>query len=225
VPVEEHTLARPETIYDVIAEIVREETRYLRHYFGKVINNFDDENKGRIKVIIDELGWNTPDLACLANPRQMHGISVPALGEWVEIYFMNGNSGNPVYIGIAMEIQGQLPTKYQFGKHVIFEMPRRQEGIVFDENMSKMTMDPSKLDINTKGDINIDSTVGDITFLQGTEKAVLGNKLITWLSNFINIFYNAHTHTGNLGVPTSVPIIPAIAPVESDFCSIRIKLK
>lgn len=218
-------MARPETIYEIVAEIIREETKYLKHYFGRVINNFDDENKGRIKVMIYDLGWDTPDLACLANPRQMHGISVPAVGEWVEIYFINGDSGNPVYIGIAMELQGQLPTKYQFGKHVIFEMPNKNEGITFDENMLKMEIDPTELDINTKSDINIDSLAGDITFLQGTEKAVLGNKLITWLTTFINTIFNLHTHLGNLGAPTSAPTPLGVPPIESDFCSTRIKLK
>ena len=40
------------------------------------------------------------------------------------------------------------------------------------------------------------------------EPLVLGNKLAIWITSYLSTWMNTHSHTGNLGSPTSPPIVP-----------------
>jgi len=80
----------------IIRWIIEQETVYLRHYIGQVFSNDDSEKKGRVLVNVPELGWFTQAEAAWCWPRQLHGLTVPIPGEWVEVYFINGNRNRPV---------------------------------------------------------------------------------------------------------------------------------
>jgi hypothetical protein len=224
---------KDENIYGLIAGIIREETKYLRHYIGKVVLNIDAEMKGRVKCTIDELGWDNPSLAVSCYPRQMHGLSVPLINEYVEIYFMGGDPSKAVYMGIASEMINMKPSKFTFQtSHVIFEHPQNKHGLVYDELLRKYILDGQMLDIKMMGDILIDPGPGMFTFYTGsTEPATLGTKLMTWLTTFINSTFNAHTHVvagvmpGVGSITSAVPLPTGTPPVPTDFCSTMIKMK
>ena len=44
-------------ILSLIRKIIHKDTIYLRHWRGKVLDDQDSLNKGRVKVSIPELGW------------------------------------------------------------------------------------------------------------------------------------------------------------------------
>ena len=104
--------------YQIIKKIIAEETLYMQHYQGLVLDNQDPLNKGRIKVALYDLGWSQ---GIWAKPRVK--ISVPAVGKWVDVYFINSDKDKPVYLPIAFENQDMLPKNYdgQPTTHVIFE--------------------------------------------------------------------------------------------------------
>lgn len=116
-----------------IEQIVREETRYLRHYFGTVLRNDDELGRGRVLVSVPELGWNTEDQGAWCFPRQIHALSVPAVDEIVEVYFMAGDVNRPVYLGLPADFAGNLPPSYvDPTTHVIFEDPEESTLIRWD---------------------------------------------------------------------------------------------
>jgi hypothetical protein len=122
-------------VINVIRKIVLEETVYLRHYIGKVLNNKDALRKGRILVGIDELGLNRSDNAFWAYPRDKNSMSIPAKNDYVEIYFINGDRDRPAYMGVAGEIKNMKPKAYTGlpSKHVIFEDTKNKHQDTFDE--------------------------------------------------------------------------------------------
>jgi hypothetical protein len=168
---------RDENIYGLIASVVRDETKYLRHYIGKVVENTDTEQKGRIKCTIDELGWDTPALAVKCYPRQLHALTVPLVNEYVEVYFMSGDPSRGMYLAIASEMANMKPSKYTMQTmHVIFEHPKNKQGLIYDESQKKWTFDGDKIDIK----------INTIVFNDGTEKMALGSELQTQINKLKN---------------------------------------
>ena len=175
-------------LYELIQDIVYEETTYLRHYIGKVVDNLDPLKKGRVKITIPELGLDTPDLALWCWPRQGSGMSIPAIEKYAEVYFINGDRTKGAYLYPASEIIDNVPTTYKgtVTKHVLFESPENVDYINYDDKSGD-------LEIKLKNELKILGQA--ITMLEGTEAFVLGNALNTFLSNLI-IALNTHVHTG-----------------------------
>jgi hypothetical protein len=145
--------------YDIkglISEIIREETVFLRHYIGEVVDNSDLLNKGRVLVTIAELGFDEPSAGMWCYPRQGNSISIPEVGSFVEVYFMGGDPNRPVYLHYASEMVEMLPTQFTSSSiRVIFESPVTNESIKYNDEDS------------------------NLTFLEGTEAYVLGDTLKT----------------------------------------------
>lgn len=221
------------SIEGILKKIIQEETLYLRHYIGKVVDNYDIDKKAKIKVSIQELGWTTPELAAVCYPRQTHSLITPQTGEWVEVYFLGGNKMRPVWMGIAYEMQDMLPKSYKdITSHVIFDHAKTKDNIVYsDSEKSLTTVLSGKLNVTTKGDMNIDAGSNKVTICQGTEPGVLGQALVTWLTSFVNTKFNTHIHavtgvtSGASAATCAVPTVPGVAPTTSDFCSTQVKLK
>jgi len=209
----------------IIRSIVWEETKYLRHYVAEVKKNTDELMSGRILVVIPSLGWDTEDKGQWARPRYTHGLSVPKVGEWVEVYFIDGSVNNLAYMGTALEMLNMKPLNYTGPTmHVLWEMPAdKEQAITYNADEKKMTVKSDKLAIDGSS---------EIVFNQGTEKAVLGTALDTWISNTLKVFADSHLHLAgtlfdSLGFPctgaTGVASAPLTAP--TNYLSNEIKLK
>jgi len=147
-------------LYGEIIRIVKEQTIYLRHYYGQVIDNNDSLKKGRVKSTIPGLGLISKDLSIWCNARQGHSMSVPKIGAWVEVYFMHGDPELPVYLHLASNVANNTPTSYtgDVDKHILFQDPNKSAGNVI---------------YNSNGEI--------LTFLEGDESFVLGDTAKTEL--------------------------------------------
>ena len=154
-----------------IDQVIREETRWLRHYESQVIDNLDPLNRGRVKVTVPELGFDTPDKAMWCFPRQGNSMSVPEKDSWVDVYFVSGDPNKPRYLHYASEMKDMTPTKFdgQPATRVIFESPVTNESIKY--------------------------TDGDkvLAFLEGSEHYVLGDKLKTELQKIVNALTQLNT--------------------------------
>lgn len=192
-----------EGILGMIREIVQEETVYLKHYNAEIADNNDPLMKGRVKVLVYELGFTDPGSAIWANPRQNNSMIIPRIGQWVEVYFINGDPGNPVYLPLASEVAEGLPQSYdgQIGNNLIFESP-----------------------ISATNNIKFDNNAQLLTLLSGTQSFVLGENLMTWINNLINTTFNTHTHLSSApGNPSSPPTPLGVAP--TNILSMNIKGK
>lgn len=207
---------KTDSVYGMIVEIVRQETLYLRHYMGQVLSQTDELNIGMVQVAVPELGWTTSDLAPWCYPRQLHSMSVPEVGEWVEVYFLNGDMNRPVYITNCTELKKDdnkycVPEWYVGDPklRVIYQSPLSKKGIKLDDTQNILTIDEDNI-------VLIDGS---------TEPYVLGDKLNTYLTNFINTIFNLHTHivTDPVSGPlTSTPPAPT-GTAPSDILSTKIK--
>lgn len=160
------------SIYGLIQDIIIRETRFLKHYIGEVKNNIDPLAMGRILVTIDELGWSTPDIGAWCYPRDKNSLTTPAIGDWVEVYFIDGDVDRPVYLGVANEIAEMTPKTFDGmpTTHVLFEDP------VADAN-----------------NIKFDGVTGELSFLSGTESMVLGDTLKTELQKNVDALIQLQT--------------------------------
>jgi len=190
---------------------IYEETMFLKHWIAKVVDNNDTTQNGCVQVEIDELGWN--DIQIWARPRQGNGMSVPAIGTYVEIYFMGGDQNRAVYLFPAVEIQGNTPSGFG-GKptdHLLFQDPANSlDTITFNSMLKEYSV--------------FDKLVIDTTMMSpedGTYKTVRGQKLDEWLDE-LKIWLDTHTHnfigTGTVQAPPTQS--PQIGP---DYLSEIIK--
>ena len=201
------------TLYGIISEIVHRETRYLRHYVGIVVNNADELNKGRVLCTVPALGRNTQDEGLWCYPRyQGHRQSTPAVGEAVEIYFMNGRIERPVYIGGAAELKAATLEEYDNqDTHVLFE---------FEGNYTKYDSSAQELEVKVATKIAILTDLLEIG--EGAESFVLGDSLKTYLDN-LKLYIDTHVHPGvsSGGSSTSAPASPS--PAIGTVLSTKIK--
>lgn len=154
------------SLLNLLRVIIHRETVYLRHFYAKVVDVNDVLRIGRIRVDCYDLGMDT-GIGIWASPRQKDGLTVPKIGDWVEIYFMGGDRNKPVYIGKVVDFENMLPKKYD-GRpttQVLYEDPEAKTDIVFDSilnqlNIGKTNPQPAA----RKGDTVLSDAVSDPVF-------------------------------------------------------------
>lgn len=166
-------------------------------------------------------------------------------GVWVE--FEQGQLDYPVWVGtfwakpggtteVPSPTSSQSPPTAKMIKtknHTIqLEDASGSEAITISDgaNSNKVVMDSNGITIQMKDESNeVVLTSSGIALVSkavmiGSDSAsqplVLGTQLLTALTNLLT-YLTSHTHTGNLGAPTSPPLIPPNASV--DFSQINSK--
>jgi hypothetical protein len=195
-------------LYALIKEIILHETIFLRHYICEIFSVTDPLQKGRIQVLLRDIGFETGDVGIWAWPRQGNAMSLPSVGDWAEVYFINGDSGRPVYLFPASEIGGNTPGKFDGlpSTHVLFQDPVDTVNyITFKSGLGLYDM---------FGKLKINTLVGTIDMLKATSRFVLGDQLDTWINSTLMTWLVNHTHTftgaGVVGAPPPTP--PLVAP-------------
>jgi hypothetical protein len=160
---------------ETFREMIFQETRYLRHYWGEVIDNNDPETKGRVKVKIPELGRTDGREAIWCSPRYRGGIVVPAVGAYVEVYFMNADIERPVYLGEAGEFKSVKLKQYDGPKkRVIFEDSDTGDYITYDARSKEIT-------VESTGNVIIKAGA------QATKLELNTGDASTWLPNILQV--------------------------------------
>jgi len=193
-------------LFGEIKKMIFQETKYLRHWIGKVVDNADPGQTpaGRIKVQIDELGFDSPATALWCWPRQSHGMDVPAAGEWVEVWFISGHPNRPVYLAGVQEIAGFVPAAYKDPtSHVLYQNPKTGDSMTYDEAKSELDLLMATLKI---GD-------GSEAFVKGSTFYTFMTSLMTWLGT--------HVHSGVTTGP-GLSGTAAGAPSMTDFRSTKV---
>jgi hypothetical protein len=130
------------TLLNVLRRIIHQETIWLRHYIGQIKNVTDPQQKGRVNVAVFDLGYNSEDNGFWCFPRDKNALITPKNGDWVEVYFINGDRNKPVYLGVANEMENMLPKSYD-GKEttqVIFEDVDNKIRILYDASNNSLNV-------------------------------------------------------------------------------------
>lgn len=96
----------------MIQKIILDTTKFNVPRIGKVSQVVDPINKGRVLVQIPSLGWTTDEQGAWSFPKQVNGLVIPRVGDFVIIEFIDGNMDLPVYSGVAMNMKDMLPKNY-----------------------------------------------------------------------------------------------------------------
>ena len=184
-----------------LQRLIKQETIFLRHYNAQVVDNKDPKKKGAVKVIIPELGFDTANNGLWCKPRQSNSLKVPGEKKWVEMHFRNGDQSKPVYIGLAMEMDGTIPKSFDGNPktHVIFEDP--------DDSLKNVVYNGATKKIKILGDID------NAVRFSKMESAF--NSLKSTVNSFITGF-NVHTHpvSGSSTLAPTSPATPATADIS-----------
>lgn len=209
-----------------MSAIVRQETKWLRHYVGSVLDTADTLHIGRVQVAIQELGFTDSSMGVWACPRQGNSMSPPAVGEWVEVYFISGDPSRPVYLPGAVEhmLGSVVPSGYTDpSKPILFQDPIDSSKIDYDESSQQLNVldlilfDKKNGKVTMGSAMDIDETGGKIKMIGGTEAFVLGTTFNTFMGQLMT-WLGTHTHTSaDPGSSTSPPVAqaPALPTITS----------
>ena len=175
-------------LLELLKTIIKEELRYYGHYLGKVVNTTDPAKLGRVLVTVPKLSWDTEAVGPWCVPRQQSAIVTPVIGQFVEIYFMDGDRDQPRYHGNAMEMEDSLPTKHKglATNQVIFEDGKTQESILYKQN-DKILEIIGNTDFLLKGDAFIDAIVQWVPVPQDGGASLKSVIIATLLSKKVKI--------------------------------------
>lgn len=172
-----------------VLEVFSEETRFLKTYIGEVLENEDELTRGRCRISVPDLGWNTPAESPWMEPEYFgRGAMTPAVGDFVAVYFIAGDSNRPIYRSRLGEAKDTAPASYEGpDSHILYE--DEDVLIAYDSASKTVTINGAE----------------KIT-LNGDARKFVTHKELDDALQLLIIALNAHVHTSALpGSPTSAP--------------------
>lgn len=169
--------------YEALREIIAKITRYDRTYMAKVLVDLDPEGKGRVQIIIPDLGILTSAEGVWADVEMPIGVNIsPKAGDWVAVYFLGGDPSKPCVRGRTSIVKDNLP-KNANRKQVFYEDDNTK--IYYDETNSEISIDTKyKMTVKIEGDTNIEikgktnlKSDGDVTLESSGNIEIKGDKL------------------------------------------------
>lgn len=104
---------------ETLRQIVADMLRYTYTFLAKVIDNHDPEQNSRIKVIIPALGILTEGVwADIETPINQN--IYPQIGDWVSVYFLDGDVNKPVIRGKLSIMKNNLPNNSN-GDQILYQ--------------------------------------------------------------------------------------------------------
>lgn len=205
--------------------------------YGLIVDNKDPLYSGRAKVRVfgmfddlpdEDLPWaeqTTPGLIFSGN-GESGSISVPRVGAVVGVDFDGDNYYNLYYYFIhstSQEMLDEIKNSYE-GAHVLMYdteadpgtskiMYTRGGGLLFELGDSKV-----HLDKQNGGNLRVVIKMGEDEIRMENNKVIVNSSNIELgegaaesiiLGDTFQTYFNSHTHLGNLGAPTSPPVVPS----------------
>jgi phage baseplate assembly protein gpV len=225
-------------IDEILARLVqRVEGRYFGKYRGKVTDNSDPDDLGRIKanvprVLSDkETGWALP--AFIYGGTAEQGLfAVPDVGAGVWIEFEGGDLSYPIWSG-TWYTNGGIPEAAKAGKkvfktssgHKIVLDDDRGSLEVADSNGNSVSMDASTVKIAAGGALKVVIDAPQIELVDGaTSPLVFGDQLMQYLTQLVQMF-NTHMHPGEataVGPVSPAPPAPPLQPPTPGLLSKKV---
>jgi len=180
-------------------------------FIGTVEDNNDPTLNYRVKVRIDQIHPNnitTEQLPWAAkvdtsfmgmgSSAEIHAI--PEVGSQVLVLAIGNDINSLVYLGCLYKNDNTPAGEDYTNNYGIYTRNGEFIGVEKIKGVFHMIWN-GDLTLDVQGKIKIGSNA--------IQKAVLGDDLERVLQNIIGVF-NSHTHTGNLGIPTTPPETPMV---------------
>lgn len=201
-----------------------------KQFLGIIVDINDPRKEGRARVRVASIYDEIPDedipWAFPKNRGTVFGqagkggaVSIPKLNSVVAVVFDNGNPYSPEFFSIqelADDVKSSLAEEGEYeGSHIILFDGDQELKIWFSVNKgltlqlkeASINVDPNNLiTVDTSGDVvincqNAKINSPNIELGENAAEAVIKG-------NTFQQLFNAHTHIGNLGAPTGIPIVP-----------------
>jgi hypothetical protein len=225
--------------HELLEQLVdRTDSRYYGKYRGKVVDNADPLNLGRIRAQVPKLlevtetGWALPSFP-YGGISEQGWFFVPDIDANVWIEFEHGDLSYPIWTGVfyssgdvpegAQPAQKVLKTKS--GHKVILDDDAGTVEIT-DSNGNSITMDSSEIKINAGNATKIVINAPQIELVEGaTHPLVFGDNLLQYLNQVVQT-YATHMHPGQMAGPLPVsPMapMPPLPPPTPSLLSTKVK--
>lgn len=147
-----------DNLEEIIERAIDYKLKFYQTYEGKVENNIDPEQKGRVQISIHSLGWITQDLWIWAEPEFANRGSfiVPAIGDEIKIYFQDADPEKPVYRGYFYYLNENPIPETDAKKGILIHTKNTDIKIYWDDNIGE-------LNIDTTGNLNLNTIAGNVT--------------------------------------------------------------
>jgi len=192
-------------------------------WLGEVVDIADPQKIGRIKVKVfgkfdeltnDAIPWAYPGNNISAGSADGGSFfSVPKKGSIVSIKFDNGNIYYPEYFfnqHLSQDARKEIENSYENAHIIVYDTVTdgklkifftQEKGLMLDYKETQINIKPDKSVVIKAENVIIDHATSIELGKGAIEPLVLGN-------TFMNQVFNTHTHIGNLGAPTSPPVVP-----------------
>lgn len=106
---------------EAIRNLISRSVKFLMTYLAKVIDNSDPKKIGRVKIVVPNLGIISPADGFWSDVEQGVGQNViPDVGDWVSVYFLNGDPSKPVVRGKVTNVKNNVPST-ENGKQLLYK--------------------------------------------------------------------------------------------------------
>jgi hypothetical protein len=199
-------------LFERLKFMFKKEVVFYGQYKGRVVDNVDEFSRGRVKVSIPDLGFNS-DFGLWCEAEQNKCMIVPKIDDWIIVYFEAGKKNRPRYRGIDNSMIGMKVEDFdgQNTTNVLFQNGNLK--IVYNEITGILNI------LNNNGNSIVELN-GNTDYAVSFNDLKTGfDSLKTSLNSFITV-YNAHTHSGvqaggSSTASPSVPGVPATATIDA----------
>ncbi len=204
-------------------------------YLGEIVDINDPIKEGRAKIrvfgLFDELEVEDIPWASQVNGISFSGdgngrLSVPKLGSVVAVQFDGQNYYRITYYGeweTSRALLDEISDSYEGAQALLYDTDAQPGPLkIFYTRKSGMNMilGNAKVQLDTQdgGQLRVVIEMGDDQIRMENNKVIVNSNNIELgeaatesviKGNLFQTYFNNHTHLGNLGGPTSPPVIPS----------------
>jgi len=206
-----------------------------RLYLGQVVDINDPRKEGRARVRVfglfdglenEDIPWADQVSGISFGKTGSGAISIPKVGAIVAVQFDGQNYYKMNYYNekeFSEELLAEISESYEGAQAIWFDADAKpgllsliytqKKGAVFSLGDAKV-----QLDTQDGGQLRVVIQMGDDQIRMENNKVIinsnnieLGERAIEAVikGNIFQTYFNSHTHIGNLGGPTSPPIVPS----------------
>jgi len=204
-------------------------------YLGEIVDINDPLKEGRAKIRVFGL-FDDLDVEDIPWANQINGISfsgtgngrlsIPRLGAVVAVKFDGQNYYRMVYYGewvSSPDMLEEISESYEGAHSIIYDVGAEPGPLKIFYTKSKgmnFILGDAKVQLDTQdgGQLRIVIEMGEDQIRMENNKVIINSNNIELgeaaiesviKGNTFQTFFNSHTHLGNLGGPTSPPVIPS----------------